>query len=309
MSNILFIGNGFDISLGLKTKYSDFINSKIFEEIANNDLSKFLIQKNNQCNWVDIEVELKNYSIKLIEEAKLDDGGNYSFNDKLDKLNTIFKKEYRQLVSALDLYLTDIVNKSEIVPNNQISDFIEVIKYTSELDIINFNYTSTIEEVLEMFNVPSTKFPINNIHNKLGESINFGVEDLENEIDESQHFILKSDNDTYSQKIKIRKVLTESYRNYIFFGYSLGITDYNYFIDLFQYISDNDSGSKRIIIFYYSEDKNETIGQNSKDSINRNLKTMLKERMVDFKTNSDLILIGTNKIKDNITRLQQYLSN
>lgn len=37
MSNILFIGNGFDLSLGLKTSYHDFIKSPEFANYSNNN--------------------------------------------------------------------------------------------------------------------------------------------------------------------------------------------------------------------------------------------------------------------------------
>lgn len=35
---ILILGNGFDIDLGLKTRYSDFANSKIWEKLMENSL-------------------------------------------------------------------------------------------------------------------------------------------------------------------------------------------------------------------------------------------------------------------------------
>lgn len=35
---ILILGNGFDIDLGLKTRFSDFANSKIWDKLMENSL-------------------------------------------------------------------------------------------------------------------------------------------------------------------------------------------------------------------------------------------------------------------------------
>src|SRR5690554_2661763 len=61
---IVVIGNGFDVNLGLKTKYSDFIQSSAFqEEMISNSLFKYLFTQYTQNNgWIDAEIELKNYT-------------------------------------------------------------------------------------------------------------------------------------------------------------------------------------------------------------------------------------------------------
>lgn len=67
---IIIIGNGFDISLGLKTRYSDFIQNKDFSVLirTNNNLAYFLKTKFEKANWIDIELALLEYIHKLKEQ-------------------------------------------------------------------------------------------------------------------------------------------------------------------------------------------------------------------------------------------------
>lgn len=58
---LLIIGNGFDIDLGLRTRYSDFANSESWEKLTrstlgfNQDLLSALIAARQIEAWFDIE--------------------------------------------------------------------------------------------------------------------------------------------------------------------------------------------------------------------------------------------------------------
>ncbi len=69
---IIIIGNGFDLSLGLKTSYKDFIVSDYFNSLLekHNTLAIYLYKKQEINNWVDIEKELTEYSKKLYDCLK-----------------------------------------------------------------------------------------------------------------------------------------------------------------------------------------------------------------------------------------------
>ncbi|ALU75278.1 hypothetical protein F7642_10905 [Tenacibaculum finnmarkense genomovar ulcerans] len=62
---VIIIGNGFDLSIGLKTSYSDFIKSIEFQELLKNEnlLAKHLNGIHTLQNWIDIENELKNLQV------------------------------------------------------------------------------------------------------------------------------------------------------------------------------------------------------------------------------------------------------
>ena len=58
--NVLVIGNGFDLSLGLSTSYMDFVNSDEFQILLNmqNQLAIYLKVNAELQNWIDIELSL-----------------------------------------------------------------------------------------------------------------------------------------------------------------------------------------------------------------------------------------------------------
>lgn len=64
----IVIGNGFDINLGLPTSYADFVKSTHFDDMVKrgNELAKHLKSKFELQNWIDIENELKSYSLKKV---------------------------------------------------------------------------------------------------------------------------------------------------------------------------------------------------------------------------------------------------
>lgn len=62
MNNLLIIGNGFDLDLGLPTKYSNFIESKYFKKQnirRGSKLFKYISETYHDKKWIDIENELK----------------------------------------------------------------------------------------------------------------------------------------------------------------------------------------------------------------------------------------------------------
>ena len=60
-SHIAIIGNGFDLNLGLKTSYTNFVNGNEFKSLLNTDnfLADYLSNKHDLQNWIDVENELK----------------------------------------------------------------------------------------------------------------------------------------------------------------------------------------------------------------------------------------------------------
>ena len=60
--NALIIGNGFDLDLGLNTKFSDFANAEDFwPKKDDSPLSAFLDSKKTVEKWFDMEGALRKY--------------------------------------------------------------------------------------------------------------------------------------------------------------------------------------------------------------------------------------------------------
>ena len=129
-SNILVIGNGFDLNLQLKTSYSDFIASQDFNNLLTNQnsLAKSLSEKHNLQNWIDIENELKNYS-------------------KFPAAIGSFEEDYYALCQALINYL-NAIDYSTIEVASRAYELVKSISKTDFL-ILDFNYTRTGQIILQ----------------------------------------------------------------------------------------------------------------------------------------------------------------
>ena len=160
---MLVIGNGFDLSLGLKTSYGDFmsnIGDYVYSKF-NYKIIRYLIEKVQKENWIDIENELKNYANIC----------------GYDDVYYIFKNDYKLLCSLLCSYLSDVIEESKDKELKANPKLINALNQTESngLFILNFNYTDTVHTLFD--NEPT--FPVikHHIHGSLadGKDIVFGV--------------------------------------------------------------------------------------------------------------------------------------
>ena len=69
---LLVIGNGFDLALGLKTSYLDFMRWLKNEHYMDDAyLYKYLSSKFYQQRWIDIENELRQYSLSFFDIGEM----------------------------------------------------------------------------------------------------------------------------------------------------------------------------------------------------------------------------------------------
>ncbi|WP_165043282.1 AbiH family protein [Dysgonomonas sp. ZJ709] len=233
---ILILGNGFDLNLGLKTGYTDFIQSVFFTDlIKENHLCQYLQSQHELKNWIDIENELKIYS------------------SKNESPNT-FKSDFTLLSKSLINYLSTI-DYSNIPEKSIPFDILKSIGLDNLL-IIDFNYTNTIKVIMERLQKPSNILMNNHIkvHGSIDEGqIIFGVED--NARIKSEYVFLKKAYNSNFKTINFDPILKKASR-IIIFGHSLGETDHMYFKDFFNDISIgyDTYGTKKIDLFFYTED-------------------------------------------------------
>lgn len=205
---IIVIGNGFDLNLGLKTSYKDFIESIYFQSLAeeNNSLAVYLMSKTDLNNWVDIEKEITEYSIRI------------------QNTDTNVKNNFKALKEALAKYLLE-VQEAEIDQASQAFKMIQEEVETAD-KIYNFNYTSTVYKVADILGID-----ISNKHSYVHGSIEnmdiiFGVEDTAGIY--PQHIFFKK---SYNKNINDSDISNFLRRenDVVLFGHSLGITDSSYF--------------------------------------------------------------------------------
>ena len=274
---LVILGNGFDLNLGLRTSYSDFMNSTDCQDLIkdrNNYLLNRIFSNFKLKNWIDLENELKFF-------AK-------TFNDYDNSSIEKFRIEYRSLQSALNNYLQKIEQEATAEKSNPSillnkSHAGKLLKLMSEhpdrFDIITFNFTD-LNRIADAMGFEHD-LSYTHIHGSIAEeNIIIGFEDSTKDIDNFS-FMIKTFNNYYSGK-KVRKML-DSYDDIIIFGHSLGTVDYQYFSKFFNDISTPENTRNRevklCIVTYNEKSKLDILDQ--------------LRRMNDNRTN---ILFDQNKV-------------
>lgn len=247
---LILIGNGFDLSFNMKTSYKDFVMSDAFKRIMEkSELAIYIYSKlqNNDCKWVDVEMELYNYSWVLAKEENRN-------NRELSSEN--FKKEYLELTEVLNKYLLDntgayddgkmksLIQKEWLFP---VGD-----NDTDSFTVVSFNYTYPV--TINFWN-DNKVADIRYIHGRMDynekQAIVLGIDETQKVIDEHS-FLYKSMN---------KHTATSGYNNLvknanriIIYGCSIGETDNFYFSTLFKGAKD-----KQFDIYYFKEKGKEEI--------------------------------------------------
>lgn len=279
---ILILGNGFDLDLGMKTKYSDFMNSKIWENAKKKDdvlsykIIDYIEKKSKLENWFDVEAELLYYALDVTDGTYYtpqvtDRGGFEVFQTKL--------KEY--LLNEQENAKIEHYSAALTVMNNVIYNGLFTNIYT-------FNYTN-VSRLMGKVNIP-VKIPITYMHGSLekNDNIVLGIE-TDKQIHKDYHFLFKTNNRFYSSNNLIEAL--EKAHEIVFFGHSINGMDFPYFKDFFkkQSLPSKDFKRKRITIFTFDNESEERIRDNFREE-GINLR--------DLMSRNELMFIETKKLEN-----------
>lgn len=242
---LLIVGNGFDLSMGFKTSYGDFMKSSYFPHEETSSLCSYLHnQYEENMGWIDIENELSEYS-RMLTTKKLN---AKKFNTILD-IDSL-REEYDELKSSLKLYLQEETKRAfGPSPDNPAKRVIDQLPADSK--IISFNYTSIIER-LTLGKFQDSNGNLLHIHGSLApyDDIVFGVEDSA-KLSKEHVFLYKA----HSRHLRVQEFSDwlNSAERIIFYGYSLGDTDRQYFENFFRKLCSSDSIYTELIFYYYGQ--------------------------------------------------------
>jgi hypothetical protein len=263
---IIIIGNGFDLNLGLKTSYKDFIESNYFNLLLekDNSLARHLSDKTQFNNWIDVENEITEYSTRVKDN------------------NLIVKNNFIALKISLTSYLKGAQNK-EI---NQNSIAFEMIK--NEIGttdkIFNFNYTNSIFQIAKILNITNIESKHSYVHGSVDNlDIILGVEDKA-KINTNHIFLKKSYNINFGESC-ISKYLNDE-NDLILFGHSLGISDSSYFEDYINSLTSEYHRPK--LKFYY-------FGETGYDELMKTIDIYTRSYTTEFIHNNEFIRIDSSK--------------
>lgn len=282
--NITFlIGNGFDLSLGLKTSYSSFI--KYYLDISNDDIKIFNFKEKIQTNlknWSDAEVAFGEYA-SLYKADELDDF-MVCYNDFCSELKNYLEEQ----IQSLDFKSCE--QKTKQIMSNSLRTFYQNLRPASKNKIeklmdsyknnrrqfffINFNYTNTFDSCIELLgergqvfisdkigptSVPLSVNGIVHIHGTTKREMILGIDNEQQTKGEllnirrfNRQFIkpnaniaLENENDTIALRF-----INQS--NIIcIFGMSLGKTDMTWWINIGNWLKAN---NQRHLLIYVVDD-------------------------------------------------------
>lgn len=311
---LLIIGNGFDIERGLKTSYKDFIESDIYERYSQKLSENPAYNKNYNINldinipifehfksivkiqnWIDLEVEIGKLANRTSE--KVDTYSN--IHRKRIESSDFMMDSFNLLRKCLNDYILGL-DYSKEPPNNYATQLMDIVasNHQNNVQIITFNYTP-MEKVADI----DIKVPVHYIHGKATQSSNInlilGVQD-DIDIPKSYTYIIKSHSPNY-RSYHIIDMLDDA-DDIIFFGHSLGETDYQYFADFFQSQCKRTApkSRKKIRIFTYNEQ--------ARLDILYQLRIMNNKQTRMFYENSDFEIYRTKDKMDDY-RIQNFFND
>lgn len=115
---LLILGNGFDIDLGLKTRYSNFANSDIWKTLIgktynfDQDLLGALRDAKEKEAWFDIEKTMNDYVRALRQDdltARLVDKDKVNFKKVSEALSQYLKEEQENRTLDTNSYAAKIL--------------------------------------------------------------------------------------------------------------------------------------------------------------------------------------------------------
>lgn len=245
-NTLLILGNGFDLDLGFRTSYGAFMESQEFRNFQEATyLGKYLFDEQNKSKtWIDIEKELSRYCLEVNQSGLMTPMKTYG--------RKLLKQEYESLKDALKKYLRKETGRDCRLESssNALRLLYQIEEYSSNR-IVTFNYTELVE------NISSNAFaPYNHnllhVHGSLHveDDIVFGVED--DVVLPKEHAFLYKAYSKYKQTQTFAKWLSEAH-NIIFYGYSLGDTDKQYFASFFKDLCRYNNSNRKIVFYHYGD--------------------------------------------------------
>ena len=279
MTKILVIGNGFDLSLGYRTSYPDFLDwIESNKKVQSNGFLHWIKKKQSIDRWVDVELELGRYVNSL--------GSTTQINKLHSSDARTVKTQFWEIRKELSSYLTLATQNSHQIKDSsaftKLRDFFKRTQSSAERGLIlNFNYTDTALRLLSTYVDPGDpKLTHQFVHGSLlNRDEIFGVHDgfVANEYP----FIEKSASSTFSGHV--RNLLTTA-SSVDIFGHSLGVTDKFYFENYFEWIASTQNSSHELTISFHGDDGEDslnialnTLSSNKRSALKANLKRFTAE--------------------------------
>lgn len=273
MKVLFVLGNGFDIKLGLNTRYKDFYGSYLNMESPCDAVRNLKLNISSEYqDWADLELGLGHYTEHI---ADIQDGLDI-YKDILLGLQEFLSCEEDKYIydtQGRDKLLSDLFHPENYLRWREKQTIFSHFNRTEEWDVrvMTFNYTQTLERILGNPTLPIEVSYENegvrklthivHIHGFIGDRMVLGVNDpsqIKNKNWQSnkrflRRYVKPQHNDTY--KLDHERLSYELISNshvICLFGVSIGDTDKLWWGKIANRLET--SSSIRLIIFYFLND-------------------------------------------------------
>lgn len=267
--NVLYIiGNGLDISLGMKTDYQSFYD--FYKTVESNDPDIEQLQTSIEIGryktWADLEAGLGEYSKSLSSEDTL----LKCLSHLKQALESFLKDQFKnRQYTTKEQFLNDFYSPERYL-DSQILDRYELFVNmfspgyrTVSPRIVTLNYTNTLENIFTSLGAGSME--ILHLHGSLETGIALGVNDPSQIANESfrksrniiEDFVKPSFNDACLNK---NNALFEKWINeadlIVLYGTSLGVTDRRWWELIGRQLLEE---KKKLMVFYFAYDEKKDV--------------------------------------------------
>lgn len=322
MNITFFIGNGFDINLGLPTKYSDFLlyhNSKGYTDIVSTSMREDI------SLWSDVESELGDFTKNVTTdsvETFLDAKDNVD-RSLIEYLNTILG-QYKLTINAEGVveFRDKIVGFSKEFNRDDREQLDSLIQRTTiqiSYRFITFNYTDYLDTIVKKakelgpFSTHKASSTIYNdiihdpfhVHGTLGSDMILGVNDrsqlaCSDEVSgQISEYMIKTDLNSAlgERKVALAKEIIDGSGYICVFGMSLGKTDLIWWKYIFEWLKQN---SNRRLVLYKLFPTSSVAAASAiarrRNSVRREFLKLVEAKDEDEKIGDQIILVPNSKI-------------
>lgn len=297
-NTVLIIGNGFDLDLGMKTRYIDFASDKEFwpfgdkHDYEENTLPCYLNKiKDDVKTWFDLELLLASY-------ASIDNSTQTNFNANKDReyLTELTDALARYLYHQEELYLEKMSQYHCTMRATISKQVIDSIVRKTNYSIYSFNYTNLLK-IFNSFSLGSVKCQY--IHGSLNDNnIILGTGDLQ-KLKDDYFFFHKSANRLY-KSCNLVEDLQNADEIYIF-GHSLGDNDHDYFLEFFDLairVRQGSQAKEKIKLRFFTYDNN------SETELKQQLMKLTHRHLSGLYAHCDLKFFKTKNREENLWELK-----
>lgn len=294
MNRVLVLGNGFDLDLGLKTRYIDFWRSDAFKGNLANIYTGLIPYLNtnarDNASWFDIEALIGKYVTKPQTGLSRYHSAGEVENDK---------GQFELIRNSLATYLENEVKNRTLNSESCAAMVLRGILATDYNSIYSFNYTD-LKKIAEKLGYDSS-FAYTDVHGRSADkSLILGIDDGKDVYD-NYDFAYKTYS-PYYHSVHLKFDLEDA-DEVVIFGLSMGDIDYPYFQDFFRQIclpSNKRAQGKRVTIFTYNEA--------SRIDILRQLRAMNDKRVNYMYGQNEFSFIRTS-VEEDKGKLAEFLNN